>query len=209
MIKYYSYVMPRDYGFAPNPFGSDCTLATCKPRIRKAAKIDDWIFGTTSVANQLTPKIAYAMKITEKISFNDYYSSADYQYKKPVMNGSLKKMYGDNIYHQKSINGEINWFQDDSHHSYENGNINYLNLRNDTSISDSVLISKKFYYFGNFALPIPVEIINEFCKSGPGHRHIETDIALKMIGLIENTFEIGYHGDPALFEDSFERYDGK
>ena len=35
----YSYVITRDYGFAPNPFGGICTLATCKPGIRNHAKV--------------------------------------------------------------------------------------------------------------------------------------------------------------------------
>ena len=35
MAKGYSYIITRDYGFAPNPFGGVCTLATCKPKIRK------------------------------------------------------------------------------------------------------------------------------------------------------------------------------
>jgi hypothetical protein len=38
----------RDYGFAPNPFFGVCTLATCKPKIRKAAAIGDWVVGTGS-----------------------------------------------------------------------------------------------------------------------------------------------------------------
>lgn len=31
----YSYVVAHDFGFAPNPFDGLCTLATCKPDIRK------------------------------------------------------------------------------------------------------------------------------------------------------------------------------
>ena len=39
----YSYVITRDYGFAPNPFGGICTLATCKPGIRNHATVGDWV----------------------------------------------------------------------------------------------------------------------------------------------------------------------
>ena len=35
----YSYVITRDYGFAPNPFWNICSLATCKPQIRERALI--------------------------------------------------------------------------------------------------------------------------------------------------------------------------
>jgi len=39
----YSYVVRYDSGFAPNPFGGYCTLATCKPEIRKTAQLGDWL----------------------------------------------------------------------------------------------------------------------------------------------------------------------
>ena len=41
----YSYVLTYDGGFAPNPFFDVCTLATCKPRIRFKAQVNDLILG--------------------------------------------------------------------------------------------------------------------------------------------------------------------
>ena len=41
----YVYIITRDFGFAPNPFHGRCTLATCKPGIRKSAKVGDWVLG--------------------------------------------------------------------------------------------------------------------------------------------------------------------
>ena len=35
--RLFSYVVRYDYGFAPNPFEGCCTIATCKPQIRRAA----------------------------------------------------------------------------------------------------------------------------------------------------------------------------
>jgi hypothetical protein len=46
----YSYVVRSDSGFAPNPFGEYCTLACCKPQIRKRARVGDWIVGCGSKA---------------------------------------------------------------------------------------------------------------------------------------------------------------
>ena len=43
-MNLYSYVITRDYGFAPNPFWNICTLATCKPQIREHALKGDWCF---------------------------------------------------------------------------------------------------------------------------------------------------------------------
>jgi hypothetical protein len=210
MPKYYSYVIPRDFGFAPNPFGEHCTLATCKPDIRASAIIGDWIFGTSSIAGKKTPKLIYAMQVTAKITFNEYYKSPDFHYKKAVMNGSLKKMYGDNIYHQRqNENGEIIWLQDDSHHSLKNGEINPYNLRKDTSTTDSVLISKSFYYFGKEAIDIPPTIIDVFCKTGQGHRYVDEKIALQILSYIQQNFSAGLIGFPTMFQEQFIRYDGQ
>jgi hypothetical protein len=45
-MRLFSYVVARDYGFAPNPFHRHCTLATCKPGIRARAAVGDWVIGT-------------------------------------------------------------------------------------------------------------------------------------------------------------------
>lgn len=210
MTKYYSYVIPRDFGFAPNPFGEHCTLATCKPQIRKSANIGDWIFGTSSIENQKQSKLVYAMKVTGKTTFNDYYKSPDFQYKKAVMNGSLKKMYGDNIYHQeRNVNGDLVWFQDDSHHSLEDGKTNEYNLKRDTSTTDSVLISTDFYYFGKDAIVIPNNVVSDFCKRGPGHRNVDESVALEVLKLIQENYEVGIIGFPTMFGGKFAWYDGK
>ena len=52
MSALFSYVVDRDLGFAPNPYGGFCTLAHCKfsisgkKKIVELAKIGDWIAGT-------------------------------------------------------------------------------------------------------------------------------------------------------------------
>ncbi len=46
MAIIHSYIVRYDSGFAPNPFYGFCTLATCKPDIRKHAQVGDWIVGT-------------------------------------------------------------------------------------------------------------------------------------------------------------------
>ncbi len=47
----YSYVLRYDDGVAPNPFFGFCTLAVCKPVIRRKAQVGDWIIGTGSKEN--------------------------------------------------------------------------------------------------------------------------------------------------------------
>ena len=104
----YSYVIEHDFGLAPNPFGRYCTLAVCKLKIRGSSKlkIGDWILGTGSKAIEMSTgkkglrkKLIYAMQVTEKITFDDYWSDPRFQYKKPRMNGSRVAMFGDNFYH--------------------------------------------------------------------------------------------------------------
>lgn len=207
-MSYYSYVVPRDYGFAPNPFGKYCTLATCKPKIRKSAQLGDWIFGTTSIAGRKLPRLVYAMQVTKKITYNQYFNDSEFSYKKPVMNGSLKKMYGDNIYHTEEINGVMTWIQDDSHHSYENGKINLLNLRRDTSC-EYVLISDNFYYLGKDAILIPQNFVNHVCKKGPGFRKLNISKGQSFINFIarNSDFTPGYNNIPLNF-NTFKRYNG-
>lgn len=64
MAKGYSYVVARDFGFAPNPFNGFLTLATCKPKIRKWAQVGDFVIGNAN--KQLNNKLIYMMKVTKK-----------------------------------------------------------------------------------------------------------------------------------------------
>ena len=202
-MEYYSYVVSRDFGFAPNPFGEHCTLATCKPTIRKNANINDWVFGITPKEKGMGNKLVFAMKVTAKITFNEYWNSPVFKYKKPVLNGSLKQMYGDNIYH---FNDKLEeWFQADSHHSKENGEINIKNLKRDTG-GKFVLISDTFYYFGSQSIDIPFNLKNKF-TIGIGHKKVKQEDAVKLIEWLEKSHEKGFHADPKLFT-SFQRYDG-
>lgn len=144
----YVYVVARDFGFAPNPFHGFCTLATCVPLIRASAKIGDWVMGVGGSRLKATGKCIYLMKVSEILTFNEYWSDARFNIKKPVRNGSLVMMVGDNVYHQEA--GNDTWVQEDSHHSNPDGTTNHKNLETDTS-SENVLVSDHFYYFGKSA----------------------------------------------------------
>lgn len=88
MSKVFSYIVARDYGFAPNPFYGVLTLATCKPVIRKTASIGDFIIGCSNKA--LGNKLIYMAKVSEILTFDQYWNDPRFAKKKPVMNGSLK-----------------------------------------------------------------------------------------------------------------------
>lgn len=160
------YVVDRDFGFAPNPFHGICTLATCKPSIRRNAKIGDWVVGMGGKRLKATGKCIYAMQVTEVITFDQYWTDQRFISKKPVRNGSKKMLVGDNIYHKQNQT----WLQLDSHHSNSDGSTNFTNLKKDTS-ADSVLISNYFYYFGSSPVTVPAEILQRMgYKNQIGHR---------------------------------------
>ena len=117
-MKLYSYVVARDFGFAPNPFYQFCTLGTCKPKIRRHAEVGDWVVGTGSKTCSREGHLVFVMQVTEIMSFNGYWLDPRFNQKKPNLRGSKKQAFGDNIYHRGS--GDLGeWWQElDSHHSY-------------------------------------------------------------------------------------------
>lgn len=146
----FSYKLVRDYGFAPNPFHGICTLGTCKPQIRRAAQVGDIIVGCGSTALHLEGRIIFAMRVSQKISFQDYWDHNAFRIKRPNLHSSKSMAYGDNIYH-RAVGA---WVQEDSHHSLAGGATNHDNLIRDTG-SDNVLIGEDFVYWGVSAIEIP------------------------------------------------------
>jgi len=206
----YVYVITRDFGFAPNPFYGMCTLATCKPVIRRGARVGDWLLGVAgkNLGAEIHRKCILLMKVSEKISFQEYWDDTRFSLKKPCRNGSRLKMVGDNIYHQGR--GE-DWMQEDSHHSNEDGTINYTNLNRDTGTCDQLLISDFFFYFGDKADSVDLESINY--TSGVGCKKISLDLSVEGRALIEEVYSKHKHSlnnvisDPCQFVNSHQRVD--
>jgi len=204
----YSYLIEHDLGLAPNPFGKYCTLAVCKPLIRKSSnlKIGDWVIGTGSkalgkaIGQKLENKLIYAMELTEKISLEDYWNDTRFQYKKPVMNGTLVTMHGDNFYH-KDLSGK--WIQEDSAHSNPDGSCNLKHLKKDVS-GTNVLISEHFFYFGNNAPKVPSNLKKVF-HTGVGQKKVEESTGKEFLNWIKTNFKTGINGDP-LSWDKHKQY---
>ena len=207
-MSLYNYIVTRDFGFAPNPFPPCCTLATCKPGIRNSAKIGDWVVGIGSGAKSSAYKnrLIYAMKVEKKIDFDAYWNDPKYARKKPIMNGSVKQNFGDNVYHRESPTTP--YIQANSHHSLDFGANNSLNYERDLK-SENVLLSNTFWYFGKKAPLIPDELL---CLSdvGRGYCKIEDETIIdKLYHWLEDLSQKGYLGQPIEFEKGFKRYDGK
>ena len=195
-MTYFSYKMEHDYGLAPNPFGAYCTLAVCKSSIRnnRRLKIDDWIIGTGSVELKTLHKLIFIMQVGEKLTFNQYWADPRFQYKRPILNGSLLQLYGDNFYHQNPTTEE--WVQENSAHSLEGGLLNIDQLQRDTG-GQFVLISQNFYYFGDQSVQIQDKHL-PICNEGRDMKSpsIPIDIADDFIRWVQRNFTQGIHGDP-------------
>jgi len=179
-MRLYSYVVRYDSGFAPNPFYGYCTLATCKPNIRKSAVVGDWIVGCGSndKAIRRGGYLVYAMRVGESLSFDAYNADVRFQSKKPYRRGSRKQSCGDNIYYRSSAQAKHS--QRDSFHSLADGTPNAGHVERDTRV-DRVLVGSEFVYFGGYGPQIPPKLVGSggasICKEGRGYSCIE-DLAL-------------------------------
>jgi hypothetical protein len=201
LMSLFTYIVARDYGFAPNPFHGCCTLATCKPDVRAKASVGDWVVGTGAKGNyNLAGYLIYAMKVDEVMGFDSYWNDIRFLYKRPVMNGSLKQLYGDNIYHQ--VDGQ--WVQADSHHSLDGGRPNPRNIKHDTR-RDRLLIARKFVYYGSAAPRIPGHFRpyqptgEDLCWARQGHGVLSNELAAAFESWLDARGEWGVQAMPLEF----------
>lgn len=204
-MRGFSYVIPRDYGFAPNPFHGVCTLATCKPEIRERAQPGDWIIGSGSAAYGFSNQIVFVMCVDHKITYDQYWSDENFQMKKPQFNGSLKQAYGDNIYHHE--NGT--WKQEYSHHRRPEGDINFDNLNRDTK-SEYVLISNEFYYFGERPLQLSDKTFaQKVIKTKRGYKNVSEQDVNQLVTFLRDNYKKNTIVDYPYLFTKFEVYNGK
>jgi hypothetical protein len=165
----FSYTLRFDDGVAPNPYWGICTLAICKPVIRRVAKVGDWIVGLgskNSPLGDISQKIVYIMKITKKLSLKEYndYCIKQLPNKIPdIYNKDHKRHLGDCI--------------------YDFSNANKITLRESVHVHEDIstdlgginaLLSDNFYYFGNN----PINLDDQFwllIKSNQGHRSVSNN----------------------------------
>lgn len=158
----YTYCITVDDGAAPNPFWGVCTLAICKPVVRRVAQIGDWVVGTGSVNSPIGDiggKVVYAMKVTDKMTMEAYdeYTRKHLEQKIPSRTSNNRRIWlGDSIYdfgqHPPKIRKSVH------------------NERNrDTDLGGKfVLLSTEFFYFGNKPIELP-ENLKPIARQGQGH----------------------------------------
>lgn len=162
-MRLFSYVVATDSGFAPNPFWGFCTLADCKPAIRRTARVGDWIAGLTPKAsgNQLV----YAMRVDEVMPFAAYFTDGRFERKKPdyARQGAVWRR-GDNIYQP---------LPDGGFRQLQSGHSNGVHENPESKAHDlaglNVLVAEEFYYFGSDPLELPPDL--HVLKVGRAHKN--------------------------------------
>jgi hypothetical protein len=163
MARLFTYTIPVDDGAAPNPFRGMCSLAICKPGIRRVARKEDWVAGLgakKAPSGDLSGRLVYAMRVEQVLTLKEYDQLAPSQWPHRIPNirsGDLAERLGDCIYDYSSgtpiqrpgVHGESN-------------------VQTDLS-GENVLISKDFYYFGSRAIDLPDSLI-PICHQTQGHR---------------------------------------
>jgi hypothetical protein len=161
-MRLYSYVIVHDTGFAPNPFGGWCTLANCKPAIRRAAQVGDWVAG-------LSPRydgnrLIYAMRVDEILSYRQYFLDERFAAKIPDWrNAQVVHKSGDNIYEPLPNGG---FRQLESMHSF-GAQEDPVRKAHDLG-GRNVLVSRTFHYFGSQAVNLPSSL--DCLKVGRAHK---------------------------------------
>ena len=98
----FAYVMTDDSGFAPNPYHGFCTLARCMPSTRSVAEVGDYVVGLAGkrLRERLGKggewRIIYAMQVTEKMTFEEYWLDQRFRAKRPDESADDEKALGDN-----------------------------------------------------------------------------------------------------------------
>lgn len=124
--------------------------------------------GTGAAKNRRSGFLVYAMRVTEKSSFDEYWIDPRFERKRPNLRGSRRLQFGDNVYHRDRSG---NWIQENSRHSRSDGSPEPIHLARDTGITEQVLISDDYVYFGSDGPPVPSHLRKFNIVSGRGHRN--------------------------------------
>jgi hypothetical protein len=156
MTRLFTYTIPIDDGAAPNPFHGMCSLAICKPGIRRVAQKGDWIAGLGSKyapSGDLSARLVYAMRVEAVVSLREYDERAPAEWPDripDIRSLDLSRRLGDCIY-------------DYSHRlpKQRSGVHGPENVETDLS-GENVLISRDFFYFGSRAMKLPDDLLPIF-----------------------------------------------
>lgn len=123
----------------------------------------DYVVGLGS--RSLGNRLVYAMRVSETITFDEYWRDRRFRAKRPNMVAGGEKALGDNIYRWDAVEGD--WHQERSHHSNDDGTQDWSLTRDDTG-TDKVFIGEDFIYWGGDGPPLPGNLTDLIV--GRGHR---------------------------------------
>jgi hypothetical protein len=126
--------------------------------------------------------MVYAMRITEKVSFDEYARDPRFRYKIPSQ-GIIQER-GDNIYF-KDLYGD--WKQRPSYHTEEQMD---ADLR-----GEYVPISNHFFYFGANAVLVPGRF-RGLMSTGRWYRHVIGSEVTDFVAWLHAAYSPGAHGKP-------------
>lgn len=136
MCRIYMYKLTTDNGGAPCVDDNLLSLAICKPIIRRTAQRGDVIFGfAANKLNKENPLIYVAM-ITDKKENGDYYRDQKYDKRR------------DCIYKWSQVQGQFSLKHSAKYHNTDDPHKTKEHFDKDIIISDDVLLSNDFRYFG-------------------------------------------------------------
>ncbi len=191
-MRIYRYIVRHDAGTAPNPFDGWCTLAICKPAIRRTASVGDWIVGFHAAPVECG-HVLYAMQVKESIDVADYWRDVRFDMRKP----SATNLCPDNIYTPVRLRDGSEVLQQVPNRVHDKSCV-----ERDLS-GKRVLVSRRFWYFGKRSIEADKRLIQELLHLAPKTQGHVVDAHRKPddIALLEkwlSQFPGGRQGTPSV-----------
>ena len=140
--------------------------------------------------------MVFVMRVSEVLSFNEYWQGSRFYQKRPNLRGSKKQAFGDNIYFRDQSRM---WHQADSHHSYSDGSQNWHNIANDTQ-ADRVLIGLEYAYWGGDGPRLPRKFRDydgeDLCAIRNHKCRFSEDLVNDFVAWFQSLGVSGYCSDP-------------
>jgi hypothetical protein len=171
--RFYRYILRHDNGMAPCIDGGLVTLATCKPQIRRGAKVGDWVAGFLPRPHE-RGLVAFAGRVAELVTVGKYEER-------------FRGRRRDAIYRQNP-DGTFTRLQPEYHPD---------DFRKDVSAPVLIFDRSATWYFGDHPQCLPEELSHLAAAGRPNRVNgaTETDIAL-LEGWLMTKGKPGRHGSP-------------
>lgn len=167
--RLFTYKVAHDGGSAPNPYHGVCTLAICKPAIRRVAKFGDVIVGLACTPDDR--RLVYCMVVDHALPWAEYIRACAGTGEMPhgIDAPSLKKK----VPHSASDPGDCIWtvadrFEDAKESS--SGHDGIEDWARDVGNGLNVLLSRRFWYFGRGDQYV-IRLGEELADLVPGRGH--------------------------------------